>query len=76
MTVVTLFNREVEEILLHRLVRRRGVPSYKGYLVKWCNLSDSEVSWEDEDRLVVAFRGQDQEVSRGWHNKDVLSVGG
>nr|GEY55075.1 hypothetical protein [Tanacetum cinerariifolium] len=32
-------------------VMRRGVPSYKDYLIKWRNLPDSEASYEAEDLL-------------------------
>ncbi|GJQ95654.1 reverse transcriptase [Tanacetum coccineum] len=49
--VVTSYDREVEEILLDRMIRRRGVPSYKEYLIKWHDLPDSEASWEAEDLL-------------------------
>nr|GEW95685.1 2-(3-amino-3-carboxypropyl)histidine synthase subunit 2-like [Tanacetum cinerariifolium] len=49
--VVTWYDREVEEILSDRTIRRRGVPSYKEYLIKWRDLPDSETSWEAEDLL-------------------------
>ncbi|KAJ0894123.1 putative nucleotidyltransferase, Ribonuclease H [Helianthus annuus] len=49
--VVTSFDREVAEIVSDRTIRRRGVPSYKEYLIKWKNLPDSEASWETEDSL-------------------------
>ncbi|GJZ49134.1 putative nucleotidyltransferase, ribonuclease H [Tanacetum coccineum] len=49
--VVTSYDREVEEILSDRTIRRRGVPSYKEYLIKWLDLPDSEASWEAEDLL-------------------------
>nr|GEY97676.1 hypothetical protein VITISV_020909 [Tanacetum cinerariifolium] len=49
--VVTLYDQEVEEILLDRTIRRRGVPSYKEYLIKWRDLPNSEASWEAKDLL-------------------------
>ncbi|GKD35694.1 putative nucleotidyltransferase, ribonuclease H [Tanacetum coccineum] len=42
---------KVEEILSDRTIRRRGVPSYKDYLIKWHDLPDSEASWEAKDLL-------------------------
>ncbi|GJT89773.1 2-(3-amino-3-carboxypropyl)histidine synthase subunit 2-like protein [Tanacetum coccineum] len=50
-TVVTSYNREVDEILSDRTIRRRGVTSYKEFLIKWCDLQDSEASWEAKDLL-------------------------
>ncbi|GJR49653.1 UvrD-like helicase, ATP-binding domain, P-loop containing nucleoside triphosphate hydrolase [Tanacetum coccineum] len=44
--VVTSYDREVEEILSDRTIRRRGVPSYKEYLIKWHDLPDSEAIWK------------------------------
>nr|GEU47935.1 integrase, catalytic region, zinc finger, CCHC-type, peptidase aspartic, catalytic [Tanacetum cinerariifolium] len=49
--VVTLYDREFEEILSNRMIQRRGVPSYKEYLIKWRDLPDSEASWKAEDLL-------------------------
>ncbi|KAF7821658.1 Transposon Ty3-I Gag-Pol polyprotein [Senna tora] len=41
--------RDVEEILAHRVVPRRGShSSYMEYLVKWKGAPDSEASWEHE----------------------------
>ncbi|GKB94783.1 putative nucleotidyltransferase, ribonuclease H [Tanacetum coccineum] len=42
--VVTSYDREVEEILSDCTIQRRGVPSYKEYLIKWCDLPDSKAS--------------------------------
>ncbi|GKC14339.1 2-(3-amino-3-carboxypropyl)histidine synthase subunit 2-like protein, partial [Tanacetum coccineum] len=47
------YNREVEEILSDRTIRRRGVLSYKEYLIKWRDLPDSDASWEAKDLLVL-----------------------
>ncbi|GKE19925.1 reverse transcriptase [Tanacetum coccineum] len=41
-SVVTSYDREVKKIFLDRTIQRRGVPSYKEYLIKWHNLPDSE----------------------------------
>ncbi|KAI5652974.1 hypothetical protein M9H77_30161 [Catharanthus roseus] len=49
--VVTSFDKEVEAMLADRHIRKRGVPSYREYLVKWKNLPESEASWEREDAL-------------------------
>ncbi|KAJ0039649.1 hypothetical protein Pint_27365 [Pistacia integerrima] len=49
--VVTSFDKEIEEILADRVVRRRGVPNYREYFIKWKGLPDTEASWETEDSL-------------------------
>ncbi len=50
-TMVTSYDREVEEILADRLIRQRGIPNYTEFLIKWKGLPDSEVSWEKEADL-------------------------
>ena len=49
--MVTSFEKEVDEMLADRTIRKRGVPSYKEYLVRWKNRPDSEASWEKEADL-------------------------
>ncbi|KAL9426216.1 hypothetical protein AB3S75_033066 [Citrus x aurantiifolia] len=50
-TVVTAFDKDVDYIIADRLIRRRGVPPYNKYLVKWKNLPESEATWECKDDL-------------------------
>ena len=48
---VTSYDKEVEKILADRIMRKRGVPSYKEYLVRWKGVPENEASWEHEDLL-------------------------
>ena len=50
-TTVTAFDKDVDYITADRVVRRRGVPPYNKYLVKWKNFPESEATWEREDDL-------------------------
>ncbi|KAH7663384.1 Ribonuclease H protein [Dioscorea alata] len=61
-TAITTFEeRDVEEILSHRTIRRRGAhPSYKEYFVKWRGLPMSEASWEPALKL--------------WNHRDILKA--
>ena len=49
--VTTSFDKDIREIISHREIRRRGVPPYIEYFVRWKGLPDSESSWESEDHL-------------------------
>ncbi|KAH9670137.1 Endonuclease [Citrus sinensis] len=48
---VTAIDKDMEYILADRVIRRRGIPAYYEYLVKWKNLPESEATWEREDDL-------------------------
>jgi hypothetical protein len=59
--ITTMPDRDVEEILAHRVIPRRGThPSYVEYFVKWKGLPDSEASWEHKLTL--------------WNNVDVIEA--
>lgn len=49
--VATEFNKRIESILADRVIRKRGVPSYKEYLIKWKGEHEEDASWEREDLL-------------------------
>jgi hypothetical protein len=49
--VTKSFDKEVDEILADRVVRRRGVPPCKQYLIKWKGLPESEATWEAQEDL-------------------------
>ncbi|XP_016165032.1 uncharacterized protein LOC107607616 [Arachis ipaensis] len=49
--VIRSFDKEIEEILANRIVRRRGVPPSIQYLIKWKGLSITEASWETHEDL-------------------------
>lgn len=48
-TVITAYDKDVEYIITDRVTRRRGVPTYNQYLVKWRNNPESEATWECEE---------------------------
>ncbi|KAL6138560.1 hypothetical protein ACLB2K_063841 [Fragaria x ananassa] len=62
--VVTSFDKEVDEILVDRVIRRRGVPSYKEYLIKWRGLLGTKASWESED-ILWQFKDKIQRYNEG-----------
>ncbi|KAM7485714.1 hypothetical protein LguiA_001723 [Lonicera macranthoides] len=49
--VTKSFDKEVEEVLATREVRRRGVPPCKQFLIKWKGLPESETTWESQADL-------------------------
>lgn len=49
--MTTEFDKDVDYIIADRRIRRRGVPPYTEYLVKWKNLPESEASWEHAETL-------------------------
>ncbi|XP_015946584.1 uncharacterized protein LOC107471601 [Arachis duranensis] len=49
--VIRSFDKEIEEILANRIVRRRGVPPSIQYLIKWKALPITKASWETREDL-------------------------
>ena len=49
-SITTLFDKEVDTILAHRVIPKRGTRHIK-YLVKWKGHLDSKASWEHEESL-------------------------
>ncbi|KAL6141168.1 hypothetical protein ACLB2K_059458 [Fragaria x ananassa] len=62
--IVTSFDKEVDEILADQVIRRRGMPSYKEYLIKWRGLLDTEACWESED-ILWQFKDKIQHYNEG-----------
>ncbi|KAG8386598.1 hypothetical protein BUALT_Bualt03G0164900 [Buddleja alternifolia] len=49
--VTKSFDKEIEEVLSHKVVRRRGVKPTTHYFIKWKGLPESEATWESQDDL-------------------------
>ena len=68
--ITTDIEREIEEILAHRVIPRRGThPTYVEYLVRWKGLPDSEASrehelnlWKHQD-MIDAYKEEATKVS-------------
>lgn len=50
-TITTQFNKEIDCILVDQVIRKRGIPNNKEYLIRWKCEEENETSWEREDVL-------------------------
>ena len=76
--VVTASDKDVEYILADRVIRRRGIPAYNEYLMKWKNLPESETTWESENDLwqFAAICGTCTALQAQQHDEDATDLGG
>ncbi|CAL8152894.1 unnamed protein product [Prunus armeniaca] len=75
--MVTSFDKEVECIMAKREVRRKGVPRYFEYFVKWKGLPKSEGNWEEEVFVEVQRHHRSIRIRRIYHgDEDVTGLGG
>lgn len=49
--VTKSYDKEVEEVLASKEVRKRGVPRQTHFLIKWKGLPEAEATWESEEDL-------------------------
>ncbi|KAI3446858.1 hypothetical protein Pfo_003523 [Paulownia fortunei] len=49
--VTKSYDKEIEEVLTKKTVRRYSVQSCSQYLIKWKGLPESEATWEPEEDL-------------------------
>ncbi|KAG8379886.1 hypothetical protein BUALT_Bualt07G0135900 [Buddleja alternifolia] len=49
--VTKSFDKEIEEVLSHKVVRHRGVKPTTHYFIKWKGLPESDATWESQDEL-------------------------
>lgn len=71
--VVVMFNKDVEYIHTDRVIRRKGIPAYNKYLVKWKSPIVKSVGMQRES---MAIRGEHSKVQAWNYNKGAVSIGG
>ncbi|KAI3451216.1 hypothetical protein Pfo_007881 [Paulownia fortunei] len=50
--VTKYYDKEIEEVLTKKIIRRHSIRPYAQYLIKWKGLPESEVTWESIEDLL------------------------